>query len=77
MAGRRSPEDSRREIITWGSGHYRRQSWHKNHLLWNTGRSAVKGLEAQAVWWFMKRKEHREERHERGREHQRRRIIKM
>lgn len=27
MAGRRSPEDSRKGIITRGNGHYRRQSW--------------------------------------------------
>lgn len=57
MAGRGSPEDSRKGIIMCGNGHYRRQS---GHLLWNTGRRrkcGEKGPEARAV--RLKRREER------------------
>lgn len=38
MAGRGSPEESRKGFITCGNGHYRRQSWLTNHMLRNIGR---------------------------------------
>lgn len=63
MAGRRGPEDSRKGIITWRNGHYKRLSWLTKCSSTVGGRgSAVKGhsgtalVEEEGKGWRKRRK---------------------